>query len=599
MLTGKGNLFDFYLGHRYSQDWSRSSDIKLYETNEKKKAIELGCWSSSPSLVDVVKALDKWFPTSGKLERCLKQEKIQLVYSRPGGTECLPLQKYIHGCVKKPKGTYFKVEQKWFVFSSSLYQVLDRNFSFLSNLLLKQEAITNIIKYPWHSKTMEIVESDSTIKTVLGLDKTFPDDKLKEIFEILTDEFDLFDDTGNALFTKHSCLFPMTSKLCSKSGKVSNNNSTPGSSNSLDQSILTPVESSDGTVSLVPKGRTNEKKRNKIRLKLLDIFEKKLKDTKGLLTKIAMLSKNETHYVVENAVVTTELLSKINVIEPSLKDTDIFNFLKSFSNLNENEYNELYLFASAPDGYFVLPGDRIEPNKVELFDLLVHDSEKRVSYLFQVKKGLDYHTRDACAQIRNSAELLWHDFMRGHKRHIELFWENVVESKTATSAYRHFVREKLMTLKKEEFVRMFDDDVQLVFVLAFSTKSAKNNQFLKWDFQLITSEMLYKLDSKFDSTVHSALKEKDILTELGYLADSFIGMTQSIFINVCSNDPRPIKLSIKRKKELYRILRDHGTCDLSTIAKLELLTLDNCFNKFQIGGSGRRFKLQICHIDSC
>jgi hypothetical protein len=44
----------------------------------------------------------------------------------------------------------------------------------------------------------------------------------------------------------------------------------------------------------------------------------------------------------------------------------------------------------------------------------------------QIKEGLDHHTRVACAQIRNASELLWHDFVRGQRTHIELFWENAV-----------------------------------------------------------------------------------------------------------------------------------------------------------------------------
>ncbi|CAC5387547.1 unnamed protein product [Mytilus coruscus] len=233
---------------------------------------------------------------------------------------------------------------------------------------------------------------------------------------------------------------------------------------------------------------------------------------------------------------------------------------------------------------------------------MIHDRrnrEKRISYLFQNKKGLDYHTRDACAQIRNSAELLWHDFMCGHKRHIELFWEMVVESTTATSAYRHFVRERLLTLNKQEFLEMFDDDVKLVFVLAFAPTNAKHNQFLKWDFKHITSKILKESDPKFGSEVHAALKEKDILNELGYLTDSFIDMTQLNFQKVCGDHPDLKQLGTKKRNALHSFLKKHGTCDLSTIAKLELLTLDNCFNTFQIGGSGRRFNLQICHIKSC
>ncbi|CAG2253848.1 frdA [Mytilus edulis] len=459
------------------------------------------------------------------------------------------------------------------------------------------------------------------VRTILGVNETVSDEKLEEIFEVLTEEFDLFDENGSALYTKPSCLLPMSSNLINMvkhnkssgalSGNNTNNDVRPGPSNDSRQSVVTTADTaSDSGQSVstkpVPVGRKKDKNRENVtetvQSKLFKIYEKKSRDSKQFPKKMSMLTKNEGHYLVKNAVVTDEVLTRIESIEPSLKGTDISNFLKSMSYLNENEFNELYLFPNVPDGYFVLPGDRIEPNKVELFDLLIHDRrnrEKRITYLFQNKKGLDYHTRDACAQIRNSAELLWHDFMCGHKRHIELFWEMVVESTTAPSAYRHFVRERLLTITKQEFLEMFDDDVKLVFVLAFAPKTAKHNQLLKWDFKHITSKTLIESDPKFGSEVHCALKETYILNELGYLTDSFIDMTQLNFQKVCGDHPKLKQLGIQKRNALHSFLKKHGTCDLSTIAKLELLTLDNCFNTFQIGGGGRRFNLQICHINSC
>lgn len=609
VLTGKRNMSDCYLGHRSTEDWTSATDIILYEKKGKKRYDNLGCWSSSPSLAQVVEKFKLLFPSPRELKEYLKDEKIILAYSHPRGKERRQsVQDYIHGYVKRPEGTYFKVEQKWFLFSSSLYEIIDRNFTFLSNLLLEQEDIMKICKYPWYSERKKILASDPKVRKILGVDETFSEEKLEKIFNVLTDEFDLFDETGSALFTKSSCLLPMSSELCTmnKSKKISNKRkrTTVRKSNSVgaksgDSTNYDEIPGPSSSSRQSRKERHKEDGKDPVRSTLFKIYENKSTDTKELPKKISMLRKKEAHYIVTNAVVTKELFRQIEIVEPSLKKTDIFNFLKAMSSLNENEFNELFLFSNVPDGYFVLPGDRIEPNKVELFDLLIHDGrnrQKRITYLFQNKKGLDYHTRDACAQIRNSAELLWHDFMRGHKQHIKLFWEMVVESTTAPSAYRHFVKKRLLKLNKQEFLGMFDDDVQLVFVLAFAPTNAKHNQFLKWNFKPITNEML--CEQHFDSDIHAALQEKDILNELGYLTDSFIDMTQIKFGGECVKNSHLKKLSIEKRNALYKFLKNNGTCDMSTIAKLELLTLDNCFNTFQIGGGGRRFKLQICHIKS-
>jgi hypothetical protein len=95
--------------------------------------------------------------------------------------------------------------------------------------------------------------------------------------------------------------------------------------------------------------------------------------------------------------------------------------------------------------------------------ILVYDKMNHTTYLFQIKEGLDHHTRVACAQIRNASELLWHDFVRGQRTHIELYWENAVYSKTAETPYRYILKRKLREMGKDKFMKMFDDDAKIVF----------------------------------------------------------------------------------------------------------------------------------------
>jgi hypothetical protein len=52
--------------------------------------------------------------------------------------------------------------------------------------------------------------------------------------------------------------------------------------------------------------------------------------------------------------------------------------------------------------------------------------------------------------------LLWHDFVRGQRTHIELFWENAVYSKTAETPYRYILKRKLREMGKDKFMKMFD-----------------------------------------------------------------------------------------------------------------------------------------------
>jgi len=56
-------------------------------------------------------------------------------------------------------------------------------------------------------------------------------------------------------------------------------------------------------------------------------------------------------------------------------------------------------------------------------------------------------------------------------------------------------------------------------------------------------------------------------------------------------------MKIARLKKIHTFLSTKGTCDLSTIAKLELLTLDNCFSRYQIGGK-RHYHLKALQLKS-
>ncbi|WAR22662.1 hypothetical protein MAR_016637 [Mya arenaria] len=240
--------------------------------------------------------------------------------------------------------------------------------------------------------------------------------------------------------------------------------------------------------------------------------------------------------------------------------------------LNENEYNQLYLHQTCTE--IVFPGDRVEANNVELFDILLHDKTRRQTFLIYNKNGFGNTTRDACAQIRDSAELLWHDFMRGLQTNIELFWDAGTNSSVALSQYREQLKEKLLSIGKKEYLGIFAKDVKFVFVFAF-VSSAKTDHNLKFDFKALLGRDFKSEGLCADGTVVlQELQYKKLVTRDGYLTDKFLGITSE-----------------------KNILKKKGKCSISTIAKIELLALDKDFAKYQIGGE-RKFDLRILQLKS-
>lgn len=302
-----------------------------------------------------------------------------------------------------------------------------------------------------------------------------------------------------------------------------------------------------------------------------------------------ILKMKEGKYCVVNAFVTTPLMEQLKRIEPSLTETKLLPFLKCMSVLSEGEYNELFLLCEPNDKFITIPGDRILANKVELFDILIYDQENHITYLLHNKEGLKNLTRDVCAQIRNSSELLWHDYLRGKRTHLKLFWESAVNSKTSHSLYRQFVRDKLTSIGEEKFQKMFDEKAQIVYIYGFTFGKANKKPKLKFEFKPIDQK-----DINVSDNIMKSLQDLGFLSASGILSDLFIGMTQEKFVSMFT--VRGIKTTEKRK--IYTSLIKYGTCNLSTIAKLELLTLDGCFGRYQIGGE-RRFNLALLQLPNC
>ena len=546
----------YYLSHRYIRDWSLSSNVILSEkhTEEPTSWNKITSWNSAPTFIKVIEAINSPVRPASSIEESLKGQKIVLSYGREKKMKNIPVQDFVHGSVSQDGGQYFKLAQKWFFLSSTYSQVVDRNFAYICKYKLVDKRISDLMKYPWRTNKLEITISDC--KKILRVS----DDVGEKILLKLTEECKLVeklvDKSNHCCLTDHSYLLPQSSELYkrfAKKEKVSR--------------ILHQILTSD-------------RKINENKVKLVLQKEKQI-----------LKAEEDNKYTVCNPILTEDMMKQIKCIDSSLKEPKLSIFLRCMSPLSEGDYNALYLNSEENNDFIIFPGDKILANNVELFDILVYDKKERTTYLFHNKKGLDHHTRDACAQIRNASELLWHDFMRGQRNHIELFWENAVNSNRAATPYRYFLKRILEKLGKDTFMNMFDKDIKIVFVLGFVISESNASPKLQWSFKPLTLEDFQENDlNEHDKTW---VEEKGILTESGYLTDCVIGMPQKGFAKKFESSD----MNFTRLKKIHALLRTKGTCELSTIAKLELLTLNNCFLRYQIGEESHYY-LKLLQLDS-
>ena len=662
IIANNQPTFSYYLSHRYIRDWTLSSHVILSQKTSQRKSSEITSWSSAPTLIMVIEAINRHFNNEDSLiERYLKGHNIVLSYGRETRMKNIPVQDFVHGSVSQDGGQYFKLAQKWFFLSSTYSQVVDRNFADMYQCMLVDKTISGLMKYPWRTHKLEITISDCQQFLEVSHDEG------EKILQKLTKECKLVEKENYCCLTKNSYLLPQSSKLYKELAKQEKGNNTEekkgkntktrkntarpksksnsgntmgetmnntphqdsgiGLDGSMDSSApvgsITDTQSSSLTMPLpstsnlasgsglnTPEGDNdidqnqtntsddeNSDKKNKVGKILYRVLtsDGEINDS-GVLsvlqkTKGEICVQEGNKYFVCNPILTEDMMEQIEIIAPSLKEPMLSNFLRCMSLLSEGDYNALYLNYEEDNRFIIFPGDKVLANNVELFDILAYDKENHTTYLFHNKVGLDHHTRDACAQIRNASELLWHDFMRGQRNHIELFWDSAVNSKTAETPYRYFLKRKLEELGEDAFMKMFDNDAKIVFVLGFVISKSKASPKLQWKFKPLTLKDFQENGLKeHDKTW---LEEIGILTESRYLTDSFIGMTQDKFVEKFkSNDMKTARL-----KKIHTLLRTKATCKLSTIAKLELLTLNNCFSRYQTGGE-RHYHLKLLQLDS-
>ena len=304
-------------------------------------------------------------------------------------------------------------------------------------------------------------------------------------------------------------------------------------------------------------------------------------------------------YVVLNGNLTTTIVDDPKFADVcsrnGLNPNDILKFLRLHSNLSEGEYNETYLLEKDNKRRIYLPGDRVFAQKVELFDVMMYDKEYNITYLYHVKENFGQSTRDACAQIRESANLLWLDRLKRKTTHCEQFFDSLTKE-DQRDPYKTILKEKLLRMGKETFLRMFSVNVRIVFVYAFmNANSPEGDKLLTIEhFRRITKDDFSPRSMR--QSIYDKLVRLNILNQNGYLADQSIGLTSKPkFCEKMKKDKFFKQFADKSLESMYDTLVKHGRCSLSTIAKVELLTLAQQFTQFQIGG-GKAFELRVCQI---
>lgn len=145
-----------------------------------------------------------------------------------------------------------------------------------------------------------------------------------------------------------------------------------------------------------------------------------------------------------------------NSERPILISKDELSFI-NWRRMDEAEFNKKQ---ASLDGYY--HGDKIfavsNLGKVELFDLLRVDEERKTLFVVHVKDGFDAKMRDACSQISMSAEVINQDILG--------------KRETLRSYYRQWCENPINRIKKIDESTFLDwFDLPIVYVVLVSTKT--------------------------------------------------------------------------------------------------------------------------------
>ena len=429
-LTGNKLDNELFLSHFRMDDWLKTSNVEIREPNKRNK---LYTWYRTPSLHDV----------SCVLSEKLSDEELR---DKIGGITLTfriededknrkdKLTKFVHGSATVDGQKGYKIGQTWYIVKSDFSKRVDKVFAdFMKEARLDEgkkgeRKLLIWKKFEKKRKGEEKTGEKQGRGTVKEKKNEKKDNKEEDLGYFCAEEFAEFagicsDDAVNIL------------------DLLSEGSGSQAALNNIDEAGA--AGDSVHSVRLCKKEKDGEKDIYKvIKTDLGVFFSKWFKDIC-----------NTKHEDVART-----------------KHEDVARTLRMFASQEEEDFNRTHLFAK---GFYV--GDQIKPNNVELFDIMRHDEETNKTYLYHVKRNFDHCTRDACAQIRDSAHLLWADRLEGKHIHIDDFFRLATETESKES-FRLELKDRLSKLTKEGLTKMFSDDTTLVFVYAFTTWSQEKDE---------------------------------------------------------------------------------------------------------------------------
>ena len=251
----------------------------------------------------------------------------------------------------------------------------------------------------------------------------------------------------------------------------------------------------------------------------------------------------------------------------------------------EEGYNRQYL---GKKGYIVC--DQVyagTKEKVELFDVLYHDTKTGKLYLYHIKEKFGQPTREACAQIRVAAQTLARDRAEKYP-HLKSLHEKAMNSK-GKSSFQKSVKKQFDALcpessgSNEGLLKLFDKDPKdIIFVYAFIDTGSPERRLEQ---ELDPTHVFSQTDFPSERIdVCTALKEKGYLNKSSKLTRNAIKASKEKF----KDDFEDLLINYD---VVFHQLKKYTSQFDSMGAKLELLHLrDHIRTQFSFG-------FEICQID--
>ncbi|XP_046371842.2 uncharacterized protein LOC124145916 [Haliotis rufescens] len=265
-------------------------------------------------------------------------------------------------------------------------------------------------------------------------------------------------------------------------------------------------------------------------------------------------------------------------------------FLRMLCQQAEEHYNEGYilydqLVSDNTSGYLL--GDRIfvfGQKNIELYDILYYTEGK--TYLIHVKEGFGNSTRDACSQIRISAEFVFRYLLCNNSFDIlASYWSRLTKG---GGKYRQVVRDRYLKLGEDGFYQLFKRN-EIIFVLAYRDAkiTTNNDSFVPYPKE--------RLSRRFGDDL-KLVTEK--LLACNYLKEIHgqPAVTDKVFKPV---EQAREEIQLKSKKDAqaaFNILKETMSSHSSFIAKMEVVHLFSHFRNFVT--AGKRLSLKMCRLQT-